>query len=118
MPRAPRRPTHGQLVPLTPPEPPPADPQAEAIAAFAAATDRLAAAAEQAVARLGPAADTVHGLGDRLDKLCAWLKGMKPWLIGAAVLLASRLMENPEDLGRLLQALTSAAQAATLGPAP
>lgn len=74
--------------------PPTGDAHAEALQAFAQATNRLAAAIEG----FKPAADTVHGFGHRLDAFCTWVKGKWPWLGLVAYLLLNKAVEKPEEL--------------------
>lgn len=76
--------------------------EAQAQMAAAMAIERLAVAVET----LKPAADTVHGFGDRLDKLCTWLTGKWPWIAGVAVLVLQRAIEGaPDQLPKLLEGL-------------
>lgn len=72
----------------------------------------LAAAIDRAIERFGPAADTVAGCGDRLDKLCVWLRGKWPWIALAAFTLLSRTLNAaPEEFPKLLQAFADVVKA-------
>lgn len=86
-----------------PTPPPTGDPQADAMQAFAAATNRLA----QAIEGFQPAADTVHGFGERMDALCTWVKGKWPWAVLAGFLVLKRGVEKPEDLIEMIKTLLS-----------
>lgn len=75
----------------------------EPVCEQAQATRDLAASIDRFTDRIGPAADTVHGLGERLDNLCKWLKSAWPWL---GVLLATLIWQSPEKAPALIDALT------------
>lgn len=76
----------------------------------AKALNRLADVGEAFI----PAAQTVHGLGDRLDKLCVWLKGK--WAVGLVIgflVLQRTINAAPEEAPKLIAALASLAKTAT-----
>jgi hypothetical protein len=76
--------------------------------AQAAALDRVASALES----FQPAAETVHGFADRLDRVCRWLTGKWPWVIGlAASLLVRTINMAPDDLPKLAAAVAGVARA-------
>ncbi len=82
--------------------------QAEAMLAQAHALERVASALEA----FQPAAETVHGFADRFDRLCRWLTGKWPWIIGlAASLLVRTVNMSPEDLPKLAAAAAGVAKA-------
>lgn len=93
---------------LAPVEDPPLSngcPQAEAMQEVAKALNRIAAVGEQMI----PAADTVHGFGERLDKLCGWLTGKWPWIVGLVATLGWNIIGSaPESAGPLLEAALKA----------
>lgn len=79
------------------------DAQSRATMEMARALHRLA----DVGAALKPAAETVHGLGERLDKLCAWLTSSKPWkLLVLALVLIQTISRAPEEAPKLIDALS------------
>lgn len=98
--QAQRSPAHG-VVQDFPPEYA-EDAQSRATLEVAKALHRLADVGEV----LAPAADTVHGLGERLDKLCAWLTSSKPWkLLALFLILTQTISRAPEEAPKLIAAL-------------
>jgi hypothetical protein len=82
--------------------------QAEALMAQAHALERVAASLEA----FRPAADTVHGFAERLDRLCNWLCGRWPWVIGlAATALVRTINLSPDDLPKIAAAIAGVARA-------
>lgn len=76
--------------------------------AQAQAWNRVAAALEG----FQPAADTIHGFGDRLDRLCRWLTGKWPWVIGLAASLIVRTVNlAPDDVPKIVAAVSDVARA-------
>jgi hypothetical protein len=67
--------------------------QAQAIEKHAEAIDRL-------TERFGPAADTVAGFGERMDALCKFFKGWKPWV---GVALVTAIWRSPDQAPELFQ---------------
>jgi hypothetical protein len=80
---------------------------ADAMRDQAAAMRQLAEAVAAGVEILKPAAEFVHGCGERLDSLCKYLKSWKPWAAtaGAAVVLRT-VNVAPDEVPKLLDALT------------
>lgn len=68
----------------------------------ARALNRLA----DGVEAIKPAAETIHGLGGRLDALCRWLRGRWPWIAMMGILLLNRAINAaPDEFPRLIHAL-------------
>ncbi len=59
------------------------DPLVAAQVSQARATMEVAKAINRAVDTFAPAANTIHGFGDRLDALCTWLRKKGPWLLAS-----------------------------------
>ena len=77
----------------------------EAAYAQAEAWGRVADALEA----FAPAAETLHGFGDRLDQLCQWLKGKWPWIaMGAYLVLQRTVNMAPEDLLQFVHSISEA----------
>jgi hypothetical protein len=77
--------------------------------------DQLVRTAERiaiALERLQPAADTLHGFGDRADALCKWFRGKWPWIgLFVGSLLVRGVNMSPEDAHRLVGGLADLAKA-------
>ncbi len=59
------------------------DPLVAAQVSQARATMEVAKAINRAVDTFAPAANTIHGFGDRLDALCTWLRKKGPWILAS-----------------------------------
>lgn len=80
--------------------------------AQAKATAKLADAISEAVDRFGPAADTIHGFGDRLDALCMFLQKKGPWLFASIpMILVAVNAISPSAATSLAEVLTKIAAA-------
>jgi hypothetical protein len=67
----------------------------------------------KALEGFAPAADTIHGLGERLDNLCGWLKGKWPWIIALAASMIVRTVNMaPDDVPKLVNAVAGVIKAA------
>lgn len=76
--------------------------------AQARALERVAASLEA----FQPAADTIHGFADRLDRLCQWLSGRWPWVFGlTAALLVRTINLSPDDLPKIVEAVVGLTRA-------
>lgn len=71
--------------------------QAEALARIADALESLA-----------PAANTVHELADRLERLCVFLRKKGPWLLASAPVIASIVGAVIPELGPTVRAIAAA----------
>jgi hypothetical protein len=77
--------------------------QIEATMAVAKALERIADGFDA----LKPAAETIHGFGDRADALCRWLRGKWPWLgLLASTVLVRMINVAPAEAPKLIEALT------------
>lgn len=79
--------------------------QAEALVRIADALESLA-----------PAANTVHDLADRLERLCVFLRKKGPWLLASAPLIASIVGAVIPELGPAVRAIASALAASAAVP--
>lgn len=80
--------------------------------AQAKATAQLAAAISTAVDRFGPAADTFHGFGERLDALCIFLQKKGPWFLASVpMILVAINAISPTAATGLAEALAKIAAA-------
>lgn len=57
---------------------------------------------------LTPAANTVHDLADRLERLCVFLRKKGPWLLASAPLVASIVGAVIPELGPWVKAIAAA----------
>lgn len=71
--------------------------QAEALTRIADALESLA-----------PAANTVHDLADRLEKMCIFLRKKGPWLLASAPLIATIVGALIPELGPFARAIATA----------
>lgn len=71
--------------------------QAEALTRIADALESLA-----------PAANTVHELADRLERLCVFLRKKGPWLLASAPVIASIVGAVIPELGPTVRAIAVA----------
>jgi len=78
--------------------------QAEALTRIADALESLA-----------PAANTVHDLADRLERLCVFLRQKGPWLLASAPVIASIVGAVIPELGPLARAIAGALTAQNSG---
>lgn len=79
--------------------------QAEALTRIADALESLA-----------PAANTVHDLADRLERLCVFMRKKGPWLLASAPLIASIVGAVIPELGPAVRAIASALAASAAVP--
>jgi hypothetical protein len=83
--------------------------QVEAIQEHARQMGRIADALEG----FSDAAGTVHGFGERLDALCAWLKSRWPWAVMVSLFVLERAVNlRPEDVQHLADAASALAKLA------
>lgn len=80
--------------------------QAEALTRIADALESLA-----------PAANTVHDLADRLERLCVFLRKKGPWLLASAPLIATIVGALIPELGPMARAIATAMAAQAAGDA-
>lgn len=96
--------------PRTPREIPNRCPDAEATDRMASAMERIADSLED----LKPAADVVHDLAGRLDKLCQFVRRRGPWILASIPVVLSAIGAiTPELAAGLKAALAALAGAAT-----
>lgn len=65
--------------------------------------------------QLKPAAEVVHDLADRLEKLCKWSRRWGPWLLASAPLVASIVGAISPELKPLVEAVATAIAAQAAG---
>ena len=96
--------------PRAPREIPNRCPDAESADRMAAAMERIADSLED----LKPAADVVHDLAGRLDRLCQFVRRRGPWILGSIPIVLSAVGAiTPELAAGLKAALAALAGAAT-----
>lgn len=104
------RPARAKRFPMPASPPAEAGPEDVQAAAWHRIADELAACRET----FAPLADAVTGLLDRLDLLCAWLKGKWPWIaLGGVFLLNRTANATPEEAERLAGSIAVVVKAIT-----
>lgn len=87
-------------------------PDAESADRMAAAMERIADSLED----LKPAADVVHDLAGRLDRLCQFVRRRGPWILASMPIVLSAIGAiTPELAAGLKSAITALLSAAATG---
>lgn len=79
-------------------------PDGQALDTLAESASRIADALEE----LRPTAEVVRGFGERLDKLCEFLRRRGPWLLAAVPLVLTAINALSPEAARALGAVISA----------